>query len=927
MLGAALDSARMGQGCVAVVEGEAGIGKSALVAAALTRAGSGLRVFSAGADEMDAHRPFGVVGDAFGVRNGETGVRGEIASLLDGVGPATGNPEELSFRVAEAALSLVEELDEPSLVIAEDLQWADPASLLVLHRLARRVRQRSCTLVFSARPLPRRSELDRLLSGLAAEAIFISLGPLGVKATAEMIRSLIGAQAGPDLVASAAKAGGNPLYLREMVGALADDHLIEISCDGSARVPRGAHPAGLTATILGRLSFLGAETKELLSLAAVLGTRFSVEHLKLLSGLSAVALGAPLREALTARVLSEDGDQLVFRHDLIREALYAAIPQALRVSLHREAAEAMDRAGSPATKIAEHVLRSAAPGDPQALSWVAGAARTLATRDPAGAAELWSRLLALAGPEDALRPEAESSLALCLLASGRTAEGADLCHRLLAGGTSPAEEWSLRSALIQSLLVQGRLQDAMSQIERAVASEALSETERGRLVAWSSQLHFFAGDLAGAQARAGDAEVIAAKTADAPTLARAQLTLAQVASSRAQLTQAMDHAARAVAVSESDPSPEVYKGHAHRLAYALVLADADDMQAAARLATEGRVAAESAGSPTGLLFAHLAAAYIAFLAGGWDDAIAELEAAGRLAEETATGWQAAFISLESLIALHRHGPAAATKVLAPAATLLDAGGREYRVGWVAQARAGCLLGRGDSGRALEVLKQAWETCAEAGMAMEYRMIGPDLAALAAASGDKALADRVAAAVQGLADGNLGVASLRGAAGRARGLVDADPDCLLRALQAYRESPRRAEQAATASEAAAALAKVGRTDDAGAVAGEALRIWSEMGADWSASRARASWRRAGLRLGARGPRRRPASGWEALSDAESKVAALVARRLSNGEIAEELFVSKRTVESHVAHILAKVGASTRAELIAGAPARQSGGPTT
>ncbi len=556
---------------------------------------------------------------------------------------------------------------------------------------------------------------------------------------------------------------------------------------------------------------------------------------------------------------------------------------------------------------------------------MAAAARTLATRDPAGAAELWSRLVTLAGLEDPLGPEAQASLALCLLASGQVTEGADLCRTLLTGGTPPAEEWSLRSALIQSLLVQGRLQDAMSQMEQAVASETLSEAERGQLVAWSAQLHFFDGDLAGAEALAGDAEVMATRTADGPTLARAQLTLAQVASSRAQLGRAMDHAARAVALSESDPSPELYRGYAHRLAYALVLADADDVQAAAVLAAGGRVAAESTGSPTGLLFAHLAEAYIAFFAGRWDDATAELDAAGRLAEETGTGWQTAFISLESLIALHRCGPRAAAKALAPALTLLDAGGREYRVGWVAQARAGCLAGNADSGRALEVLEQAWETCADAGMATEYRTIGPDLASLAAASGDKALADRVAAAVQGVADANPGVASLRGAAGRARGLADADPDCLLDAVQAYRESPRRAEQATTASDAAAALAKVGRTDEAGAVAGEALGIWSELGADWSASRARASWRRAGLRLGTRGPRRRPASGWEALSDAESKVAALVARRLSNGEIAEELFVSKRTVESHVAHILAKVGASSRAELIAGA-SRQSRGST-
>lgn len=922
-LGSVLAAARDGCGRVVVVEGEAGIGKSALITAALTGRDTGLRIFSTAAEEMDRHRPFGAVADAFGMHRGASGVRGEIAAALAAVELA-GDAQGLSFRVAEAATTVLDEVGAPALVVAEDLHWADPASLAVLHRLARRVRQHSYTLVFSARPAPRSPELGHLLArdALPAGTAFIRLGPLDEAATSEIVRNLLGAAARPGLLASAAKAGGNPLYLREFVGALLENRLIEFSGDGSADAPRGAHPEGLTPTILGRLSFLDAQTKELLSLAAILGARFSVEDLKLLSGQAAVTLVAPLREALTAKVLSEDGQQLVFRHDLIRESLYAAIPAALRVALHREAAEALGRAGAPATKVAEHVLRSATSEDPQALSWVAAAARAAAGQDPAGAAELWRRLLALTRPSDAIRPEAEAGLALCLLASGRTAEGADLCRTLFADRRPPVAEWALRSALIQSLLVQGQLPDALSQLEQALASETLSETERGRLLAWSSQMHFFAGDLPGAQAWAERAELAAARTADAPTLARAALTHAQVASSRAQLTSALDYAARAVALSEADPSPEVYDGHAHRLTYALVLADADDMCAAAGLSAAGRVAAESAGSPTGLLFAHLAEAYIGFFAGRWDDAAAELDAAGRLAEETATGWQTAFIALDSLIALHRRGPGPAASVLAPALTLLDAGTREYRVGWVAHARAAGLAGGGDTRRAVEILKRAWDACAAAGMEIEYRMLGPNLAALAMATGDRALAERVAAAVQAVADANPGVSSLRGAAGRSRGLIDADPDQLLRAVQAYRESPRRAEQAATASDAVVALAKAGRMEEAASIAAEALEIWSELRADWSAARGRASWRRAGLRLGTRGPRRRPATGWEALSSAERNVAALMARRLSNGEIAGELFISKRTVESHVAHIFGKVGASTRAELIAGAVLRQN-----
>jgi DNA-binding CsgD family transcriptional regulator len=73
---------------------------------------------------------------------------------------------------------------------------------------------------------------------------------------------------------------------------------------------------------------------------------------------------------------------------------------------------------------------------------------------------------------------------------------------------------------------------------------------------------------------------------------------------------------------------------------------------------------------------------------------------------------------------------------------------------------------------------------------------------------------------------------------------------------------------------------------------------------------------------RSPRRRPQTGWEALTDTELKVVRLVAERLTNPEIAERLFISRRTVQTHVSHALAKVGVSSRRELAAEA-ARRAG----
>ncbi|MHB2023144.1 MAG: helix-turn-helix transcriptional regulator [Mycobacteriales bacterium] len=926
-LGVVLEDAARGGGCVAVVEGEAGIGKSALVAAALGRSGAGPHVFSASAEEMESHRPFGVVADAFGLHPGPGGLRAEVAALLGGMGPSARDPRELSFQVAEAIATLVEELAglDGSLVVVEDLHWADPASLAVLHRLARSLPGRACSLVLTARPVPRRPELAKLLTELAARgAVCIRLGYLGEEASGDMVESLVGAEPGPDLLTWARKAGGNPLYLHELVGALIDAGYIERGADGLAHTISRDAPPSLIDAILGRLGFLGAKTKEALALASVLGSRFSVRHLSLLAGTSVVALGPALREGLAAGVLREEGEHLAFRHELIRDALYSEIPAGLRTGLHREAAGVLAQAGSPATTVAEHVLRSAVPGDAQALSWLTTAARQTANRDPAGAAEMWSRVLTLAMPTDTVVPEARAGRALCLMAVGRAAEGEELCRELLADGAPPGMAWALRSSLIQSLLVQGRLSDARATIDQTLTSESLSEIERGRLLSWSSQLHFFGTDLDGAEELARRAEAAGVLTADGPTLARASLTLAQVASSRACLGQAKELAAQAVAVTEADGSAEVYEGHAYRLAHALILADADDMEGAARVAALGRAAAESVGSELGLLFAHWADAYTGFFSGRWDDAIAELDAAARLGGGAGTGWQTGFACLDCLVVLYRQGPQAASRALARAEALLRAGGKEYRMGWVARVRATCQNALGQSGPALRVLRATWEACESAGMAIEYRLLGPDLTTLAVNAGDGVLAARVVAALEVLSSTNPEVASLRGAALRARGLIDGDPDGLLCAVEAYRRSPRRPEYAATAADAALVLARAGRSEEAAASAGEAFGVWSEMGAEWQAARARAQWRRAGIRLGARGPRRRPVSGWQALTPTEARVASLVARRLGNAEIGEEMYISKRTVESHVSHILAKVAVSSRAELISRWAAAQEAG---
>lgn len=922
-LASALEGTTHGSGRVVVIEGEAGIGKSALVGEALSQLEARrFQVLRAGAEEMESHRPFGVLADAFGLHLGQEGLRSEVGALLFGRHPAGETPQTLAFRVGELIVALMEELvaSGPMVVVVEDLHWADPATLAILYRLARALPQLACTLVCTTRPLPRRTELEQLLGALAERrATRIEVGSLGEQATDDLVEALVGTKPGPGLAAQARKAGGNPLYLTELVGALAAEGSIDRGPDGRAEARMPNRSPSLSVLILRQLSVLGSQVKEVLGLAAILGVHFSVDDLSVISGLSVVALSPILRESLRAGVLEEAQGRLCFRHELIRDALYADIPPALRGGLHREAARALANVGSAATKVAEHLLRGADPGDPQAVAWLDKAAREAGPKDPTVAVELWARALDLAGPGDPCLPEARAGLALGLMATGRTAEGEPLCRRVLGAGAPPGQEWVLRTTLIQSLLVQGRLPEAWAEIDRALASGKLSGSERARLLAWASQVHFFGGNRKAAVEAAHRAEAAGIQADDAPTLIRAWLTLAHLAYSGGRLGEALELAARAVDLTESDGSVPAYEGQAHAM-YAVVLAEADAMDEADRVAMSGRRAADSLGSGVGLLLSHVAAAARCFFSGHWDGTSTELEMAATLAEGTGTAWSTEFLCMEAMVGLHRRGPRAAEGPLGRAEAALVGGGHEFRLGWVARTRATCLAAQGQMARAQELQWGAWQACQVAGAAIEYRLLGPELVTLAVVSGEDALADQVASEVEAVAALNPKVASLQGAAERARGLAERDPDRLLAALTTYRQSPRRPERAATATDAAMALARTGRRKEALAVADEALGLWEEMGATWEASRARGDLRQAGLSLGSRGRRGRPATGWDALSPTEAKVAALVASGASNPEVGRQMFISRRTVESHVSHVLAKLGVSSRTEMAAAAARR-------
>jgi DNA-binding CsgD family transcriptional regulator len=208
------------------------------------------------------------------------------------------------------------------------------------------------------------------------------------------------------------------------------------------------------------------------------------------------------------------------------------------------------------------------------------------------------------------------------------------------------------------------------------------------------------------------------------------------------------------------------------------------------------------------------------------------------------------------------------------------------------------------------------------------VLGPDLVRLAVQAGDDERAREVALAVEALAAANQ-VPSMTGAALRCRGLADDDAAILEDAVTACAAGPRPLELALAAADAGVAFGKQGRTDAARGLLDRASGLFERLDATRDLARTDAALRALGIRRGRRGPRQRPRTGWASLTPTELTVASLVVEGLTNPQIGARLFLSRRTAQTHLAHIFAKLDIGSRAALAAEVTRHRSGpaGPRT
>ncbi len=394
VLAQALDRARAGRLAVVLLEGEGGIGKSRLLTETLQSAHSlGMEVASARAEELARTRPFGLVGRALDCSAASQDPRrARIGRLLTagagdhGTGTVSSDPG-LQFRAIDALSDLVEELalEQPLVIGPDDLQWSDPSSLLAVATMAGRLSYLPLLIIGSRRPFPVGSELQRVLHTLVAGgAQELTLRPLDAAAVTGLVAEAVRAEPGPDLLAELAGAAGNPLFVTELLAAMAEEGSLQV-VGGRAETTRSGLPPNLRLTILRRVGFLPEDALGLLRSASILGSDFSVSDLSVITGRPTTTLVTGLLAAVRARVLEEDGPRLRFRHDLIRDAVYQDVPLSLRRALHREAGQRLAATGASALQVAEQLTRAAHPRGPSGRP---GGGRLAGNGRPPGRAHL-----------------------------------------------------------------------------------------------------------------------------------------------------------------------------------------------------------------------------------------------------------------------------------------------------------------------------------------------------------------------------------------------------------------------------------------------------------------------------------------------------------------------------------------------------------
>jgi DNA-binding CsgD family transcriptional regulator len=932
----AVAGAARGDGVLAVVEGEAGIGKTSLLDAVCAEARErGFLVLLARGGELERDFGFGLVRQLFEAVLAAEGGAGR-AELLEGVAaivePIFGRHgdvgalpgQDASFAAQHGLYWLAANLSAraPLLLCVDDAQWADPASLRWLVFLARRLEGVPVAVVVAVRSGEANAPAE-LLEAVRTEASeTVVPQPLTETASASVVRAALGPSADAMFCRACHETtGGNPFLLSELVSALARGD-VEASAAGARRV-RELGPSAVARSVLLRLSQLPEEATVLARAVAVLDTDADVHLAAAVAGIDAGRAVATAEALVRSQILAA-GEPLRFRHPILRAAVYEELPSSRRALEHRRAAEVL--ASRNPDRAAVHLLSAAPAGDPWVAEQLLHAGERAAARGAIDAATaLLDRCLA--------EPPPPSLLARAHLARGHAAHlAADhaTTRRALATAVELSDDPVVRAQAAAELAVSWFIAGDPEKATRALtdAMEALPEEaaqSRAEVALARTMIECSAPLVPAAVVGSSLKELVA--TADPswpsyPLFAAFGLLTPYFAADVgfedvSRLLPRARHLDAAVEVRGTD---------AHHLQAGLAITGllaGGEIEAVQKACESWVRRAREQGAMALLISALVLRARVRILVGRLREASADAREAVQLSALLGTPLVRRMAMASHLWALTELGR------LDEADRLLE----EHGLGGVVHLgpiqdvifiaqRAQLRLGQHRVAEALADTEAADRWMSGRGMFRSMPYLGLQRPEFLLAAGRTE--EATAAARESLANLRQLPPVYRGLVLRSAGVVVGGDEGigLLRAACDFLEaSPMPVEHARALLGLGAALRRARHRADAREPLAHAMELAHTRGAQPLADAAREELVATGAR-----PRRLVRSGIDALTPSELRLAKLAAEGMSNPQIAQQLFVTRRTVETHVAAILRKLDLKGR-EGIADALARDAPAPPT
>ncbi|MGI8939862.1 MAG: AAA family ATPase [Iamia sp.] len=876
-----------GLGSACRVCGAAGTGKTRL----LTEATSSIQIDVAwgAADEAERGRPLAALSDALGTGSFYRPSLGDEASVGG----------DAAWLAIDRVVEVVEKRTRaaPLVLVLDDLQWADQATWLAAGALARRARDLGLLLLSSHRPL-RPSEPPPV--PLTALGSALQLEPLSTDEVLRLGTEILGTPVDPEVAAQLERGGGNPFFTIELARWMGE---LDVDRGSSLEIDDIRLPPALRTAVLGRVDALAPATVAVIRSAALVGRRTSVAELAALSSQPVDAVARHIEDLVSAGLLTDDRHGIAFRHDLVRAAVRAETPPST-VSAHALAATSGSAADPWSAKL---LAEQTKPGDINGARVILSSARASGVA-PEVAAELLLEVLRIGVPPEEEPGVIEIELVVAVGRNGDLDAASELGHRLLGvsgGSTDHGRTAELRRVV--SLIDLGR-----GHVD--VAAEALSHLAEGSgLVAERARADLYLTEVLTVR-RPGaseDARRMRRRTEDPTARCSAELAVATHAMRVGRLDESIEAATAATAQAALEPllsaqvHPEIF------LANALFYAERFEEAEAA--VEHARRAAERAGVVWPIPH-HLANVAGAALRTG------DLEAARTASREAiewsldtnqriGATWPHVFLTA---VAVHTGELDDARLSLAAAEADLAAGrwqGTEA-VPWAAALVDEAV---GDVDAAADRLVPMVELAHAFEWNNRLPLLAPTAARVAWLAGRSEAVDHIAELFE--SGEHPDTIDARAGRRRCRAMADGDVAGLCEAAELYEQNGSRPHAGTTLAEAAVLAARTGDHDRAYDLFTEGARpLLESIGAHGILTSALAACPvRLRRRLGRQ--RKRATMGIGALTPAERKVAELVSTGATNSEIAETLFVSRRTVESHLSRIYRKLDVSSRVRLAA------------